>query len=155
MAMCTACLARLGAISWARRPGPIAEGQGEDMTMVPVPVPQPIAAVLEDVASGHRHTPHAWPVRVDLSRCRVARHRSPRAARGMGSRGRPASAGSRTRLQRPAGPSDHDLGVSNDHVSAKGEKASRRAPWLVTGGHDELVNTTETGQRVRQHRRVR
>ena len=46
------------------------------------------------------------------------------------------------------------VGVSNDHVSAKGEKASRRAPWLVTGGHDELVNTTETGQRVRQHRRV-
>ena len=47
------------------------------------------------------------------------------------------------------------VGVSNDHASAKGEKASRRAPWLVTGGHDELVNTTETGQRVRQHRRVR
>jgi len=45
--------------------------------------------------------------------------------------------------------------ASNDHVSAKGEKASRRAPWLVTGEHDELVNTTETGQRVRQHRRVR
>jgi hypothetical protein len=44
------------------------------------------------------------------------------------------------------------VGVSDDHVPATDQKALRRAPWLMTGEHDELVNTTETGPRARQRR---
>ena len=44
------------------------------------------------------------------------------------------------------------VGVSDDHVPATYEKALRRAPWLMTGVHDELVNTKETGRRARQRR---